>query len=512
VPVRKAPPRPEEAFTYLIFKEGPLYLAKCGTTGRIVFFGTEASTVIQSAINASPGGRILLRAGIYLLGSELLIARSDISLEGESTNAVLRQRDGANLPQLIRISDAYNTVIRNLTVDGNRAANASGNGIVVEGESHRGRIENVQVWNAYTGIVLRGITPSNWIIKNNHVENCYESGIALVNRVATFLAYYALITGNNVVRTGHHGILLSGVSNNIASNNMLREIGVLRTDGFAHAIAVDGDKGTRPNIHNKIIGNTIYDTRMAGIEIADRSDHVEIIGNHVELSKGSAIYFGGGFAPSCNAVIESNICYNSGGDGICLGSPSAVDRSASIVVKGNICASNKGHGIFAGWINNLVITENIAFNNDTTNIDKDGVRIADCTDVVVSSNRLFDDQPIKTQNYGIAIWPDAANVEIRCNHIGPHQFGAIVSGGTGARRISGNFGYVTENSGTATIPAGATSVTVAHGLAGTPRAVKHCPRANLGAVWVSARDSVNITLNVAVAPTVATITDWEAEL
>jgi len=69
-----------------------------------------------------------------------------------------------------------------------------------------------------------------------------------------------------------------------------------------------------------------------------------------------------------------------------------------------------------------------------------------------------------------------------------------------------------KNSGTATIVAGATSVTVAHGLIGTPRIAKHCPRANLGAVWVSARDTTNITLNVEVAPTVDTITDWEAEL
>ena len=66
--------------------------------------------------------------------------------------------------------------------------------------------------------------------------------------------------------------------------------------------------------------------------------------------------------------------------------------------------------------------------------------------------------------------------------------------------------------GTATIAANTTSVIVAHGLGATPRAAKHCPRDNLGAVWVSARDGTNITLNVATAPTADTITDWEAEL
>lgn len=72
--------------------------------------------------------------------------------------------------------------------------------------------------------------------------------------------------------------------------------------------------------------------------------------------------------------------------------------------------------------------------------------------------------------------------------------------------------YVTENGGTATIPAGATSVVVAHGLAKTPNKVLVTPRGNVGAVWVYARDETNVTINCERAPTTDIVVDWYAEV
>jgi hypothetical protein len=74
-------------------------------------------------------------------------------------------------------------------------------------------------------------------------------------------------------------------------------------------------------------------------------------------------------------------------------------------------------------------------------------------------------------------------------------------------------GYqLVRNRGTATIPAGTTSVTVAHGLAATPSKVIVTPRANIGSVWVSARNSTHITISCSTAPTADTIVDWYAEV
>jgi hypothetical protein len=72
--------------------------------------------------------------------------------------------------------------------------------------------------------------------------------------------------------------------------------------------------------------------------------------------------------------------------------------------------------------------------------------------------------------------------------------------------------YPTRNRGTATIPAGQTSVTVTHGLVSTPTKIIVTPRANIGSVWVSSRDSTSFTINCSTAPTTDVVVDWEAEV
>jgi len=148
---------------------------------------------------------------------------------------------------------------------------------------------------------------------------------------------------------------------------------------------------------------------------------------------------------------------------------------------------------------------------------QDGDGLFDGINLLNSNNNLIEgvvsigESGIKRQRCGIREEGTSNFNIIALNNVSLYNVTPVTRVGANTE-VKRNVGYISENSGTATIPAGATSVTVAHGLAGTPRVVKHCPRANLGAVWVSARDSVNITLNVAVAPTVATETDWEAEL
>jgi len=66
--------------------------------------------------------------------------------------------------------------------------------------------------------------------------------------------------------------------------------------------------------------------------------------------------------------------------------------------------------------------------------------------------------------------------------------------------------------GTATIPAGSTSVTVNHGLAAAPKKVLVTPAGNLGAVWVSSITSTSFTINCSTAPTADTTVYWYAEV
>jgi hypothetical protein len=73
-------------------------------------------------------------------------------------------------------------------------------------------------------------------------------------------------------------------------------------------------------------------------------------------------------------------------------------------------------------------------------------------------------------------------------------------------------GNPTTRTGSATINAGSTSVTVTHNLPDTPRRVIVTPRGNMGAIWVTNVTSTSFTINVATAPSTNTQVDWYASV
>jgi len=72
-----------QPYSYVIWTDGTNYYAKNGRTGQIDFSGTDASTVIQNAINSlSAGGKIYIRRGIYTIMNTITLS-DGITLEGE---------------------------------------------------------------------------------------------------------------------------------------------------------------------------------------------------------------------------------------------------------------------------------------------------------------------------------------------------------------------------------------------------------------------------------------------
>jgi len=73
-------------------------------------------------------------------------------------------------------------------------------------------------------------------------------------------------------------------------------------------------------------------------------------------------------------------------------------------------------------------------------------------------------------------------------------------------------GRVLKRSGSATIPAGNTAVTVSHGMGAAPSRVLVTPRGNVGSVWVTNVTSTQFTINCSSAPSSDTQVDWYAEV
>jgi hypothetical protein len=80
-------------------------------------------------------------------------------------------------------------------------------------------------------------------------------------------------------------------------------------------------------------------------------------------------------------------------------------------------------------------------------------------------------------------------------------------------RITDNFGYVTENSGTAVIASGTTSIAVTHGLARTPSIANIYAIAQAspgGDLWISGVGSTQFTINISSAPASNLSVSWYA--
>jgi len=130
---------------------------------------------------------------------------------------------------------------------------------------------------------------------------------------------------------------------------------------------------------------------------------------------------------------------------------------------------------------------------------------------VIIGNTFYSDVTNKAK-YNIELTSAGS---VQANHIYGNYFGGYATSpvyvGNPPNYVKFNGGFKTENSGTATIPNGQTSVTFAHGLAGTPTIVtlgaKHAEVAD--AIWSA--DATNITITVPSAVTANRNISWYAE-
>jgi len=147
----------EEA-SWIIFKIGNVYKAKNGTTGEIRFSSTNASSVINNVfdeLELVSGGRVLLKAGTYVIYNTLYISRN-VVLEGESFETILqrgaenisiiRNKNIARNPSLGYTDDGI--IIRNLKIDGNNIGADEWRDVINLGHTSRFTIESLLIENA----------------------------------------------------------------------------------------------------------------------------------------------------------------------------------------------------------------------------------------------------------------------------------------------------------------------------------------------------------------------------
>ena len=121
-----------------------------------------------------------------------------------------------------------------------------------------------------------------------------------------------------------------------------------------------------------------------------------------------------------------------------------------------------------------------------------------------------------TKGYGIQIPAALDNFNITGASFHDNGQGAIsnASGNSSTKVIQSNFGYVTQNSGTATISAGATSFVVTHGLSAQPQVIELTPlgQPESGAWYAGNTTSTQFTIYVGATTTGTRQFFWRASV
>lgn len=374
--------RPEIPPSYLIFREGSYTKAKNGTTGVIDFEGTDASTVIQAAINALTSGVIHLAVGIFVLSTYITL-KSNIVFEGEGSGTILSGADVFRTE-----ASASNWGIRNLAMEGN------GTGIAIYlhcpagPQTHynpfvinckinnfsRGLCTNTDVvvrrlffqrnimttftnvtygvvylYNLHDSVIsdnyiegaqAAGIAISSGInikIKDNTLKNClqtliYNGVITFSNR---FTCYDALIEGNTIelpnVATGNrHGIVISGETYAVNSTSEVRVKGNRIygvSDNPGHGIYIHGSGAAAKNVYRVLVSQNHINRVACGVVFVNALDS-RIVRNTLTLCSGTAPIIGLSVADNIRA--RDNIGFVT--ENVVLSPAFAIDAVALVTV------------------------------------------------------------------------------------------------------------------------------------------------------------------------------------
>lgn len=430
--------------TYVVWKDGSTYRAECLVKGGTDYSGTDATTVIQAALDGLTAARTW-KEKVLLKGS--LSASSTITIPSYvkfELDGILTLANGANQP-LIQNSDASggNTDIEFLggIYDLNGANQTAGNAFTLV-RVHDSVMNGVTVKNGYNWCL-------NWetnagagatYAKNNRVLNCRFEQSGLNAATAKDLAVFGRFTDSLI-----EGCLFIGNSTwtayGLSTRNMknTKIIGCFATD-CNYGYGIENSEDVEFTSCNAV-GNNACGIIVKYVDA--NPTNIKVIGGYFEN-------YAAGYTTD-----TSNIIFNKVTNGQVIG--------ATVVGGGE-------HGINIGESARVLVQGCIAYNNNERDLTTGvGIRLNQCNNSRVVDCISYDDRTPKQQRYGIrVIHASSDKVWVLDNDVEDNLTANILKEGTNIT-IKNNKGYVTENSGITT--AIATGATVTHGLAGTPTKV-----------------------------------------
>jgi len=420
--------------------------------------GTDAAAVIQAAIDVlTSGGYIFIKRGTYPIGTRI-DHKENVWVYGEGIDVTILE-DSAALDEMWKQSNASNTFLGGLTLEGNKTANKV---LVVVREGAAGVIKDI----TFDSIKVRGTaaagnwmvifwdTLSEWNLQNITLKNSIIEDYAPLKDAADNVAF-SYLDGIKVLNTTFRdlGYTIFGF---YTSKN-----------GYYDNVTFDSNSNADFVIsgHNFVGKNLIFKdgegfTIRCPEATLDETKNIQVSGVWSNIT-GTAIEISDSATRSTEDVQVDAIIDTTDDYGISIGGSTTGVKNVELNVWIHDCDKT---GIYVNASGAKTKISGYIFNNSQAGAGAHPAIVNHGDDTQIVNAYIYDDQGAATQTK--AITNEAGNILL---WTGGLITGTVTINAGTIDKIRHVAGYITENSGiTGAI---ATGTAVNHGLAGTPTSV-----------------------------------------
>jgi len=344
----------EKTASYIIRNNSGTIEAINGSTGKIDFYGNNAASVIQSAVNASANGsKIFIKSGEYEIYSEILITKP-LTITGEHVATERYQ----SLYQVV-----WGVKMSVMTLGITAFHIKCDETVIIENIIIFYKVINYQQPSSGIGILIEGSNSTNWnkqsLFRNLRIVGFWKG---IYSKAGS-----AWVVDNCYIALNYYGVYVENVANGDAGDNTIVNSVISGNQSWGYLVYQTSSGGLR--IENSKL---LYGSYGIYLSINNATSNLIVVGNSIENQITQAIF------------LDSSVLF------------------FNVLITGNqfggLGSSGKFIQINAANIQGVIIANNV-FRGTSGTSGTYGVYITAGTGVLISGNR-FDYQYYAVYNYG----------------------------------------------------------------------------------------------------------------